>query len=258
MFLKKSLKLLKEKFYPLFFSELVFLFVTFFFLVFAKNKLAVYVLKIQEYSANAATIQQGTDPTQVMQFLEGFQSVTSKAIGFAYLIIPLGLAIIWLATQAWFWYSLQKEKIKHTKKYLSISILGQLSILVILYLALLFIPLEFSVFDTTDVAILKTIIGMILFFFMFIFLSSLEKQSVKAIMQETFQKVKKSYKVILLFILFCVVLFGLGFLFFSLFTTYMTGTTVLFSIVPMVLYLIIIMLVFIWLKVIFFIKMQEV
>src|SRR3989344_4181430 len=102
--IKKSLNLLKEKFYPLFFSELVFLFATFFFLVFAKNKLAVYILKIQEFSANAAAIQQGADQAQLIQFLEGFEQVTSQAMNFAYIIVPLILAIIWLATQTWFWY----------------------------------------------------------------------------------------------------------------------------------------------------------
>lgn len=257
MFIKKSTNLLKEKFYPLFFSELIFLFATFFFLVFAKNKLAVYILKIQEYSANAAAIQQGAEQAQLIPFLEGFQSVTNKAIWFAYIIIPLVLVIIWLTTQTWFWHTLQKQKIKNTKKYFLISIIGQISILLLFYLEILFIPLQFSIFDSTDVAIFKTIIGIILFFIMFLFLSSLEKQSVKAILKELLHKMKRSYKVLLLFVLLCVVFSGLAFLFFSLFTTYMTGTIVLFSVAPMVLYIIVMMVLFIWLKVIFYIKVNE-
>jgi len=258
MLLKKSLNLLKEKFYPLFFSELVFLFVTFFFLVFAKNKLAVYILQIQDFSAKAAALQQGTDQMQVLQFLEGFEQVTSHATTFAYIVIPLVLGIIWLGTQTWFWYILQKQKIKHTKKYLMMSIGGQIVLLLLLYLELLFIPLQFSVFDTVDVAILKTIIGSILFFILFVFLSGLNNQSAKTSMQETLQKLKRSHKFVLPFILLCAVFFSLAFLFFTLFTTYMTGNIVLFSTVPMVLYLIVMMMVFIWLKLVFFVKAQEV
>src|SRR3989344_8944412 len=121
-FIVKSLKVLKENFYTLFIIELVFLFANFFFLVFAKNKLAMYILQIQDFSAKAAALQQGADQTQLLQFLEGFEQVTSQAMSFAYILMPLVLGIIWLGTQTWFWYLLQKQKIKNVKKYLMISI----------------------------------------------------------------------------------------------------------------------------------------
>lgn len=258
MFLKKSLKLLKEKFYPLFFSELIFLFATFFFLVFAKNKLAGYVLTIQQFSANAATIQQGADQVQLMRFLEGFQTVTNNALFFAYILIPLVLAVIWIATQTWFWYALKAQKIKHTKAFLLKAILLQVVVLLIIYGVIIGIPQTFSIFDTIDVAILKGLLTLIICFVLFIALAALENQKKFTVVKEILQKVKRSHKVIIPFVLLFIVFLGLSFLFFSLFTTYMTGTTVLFSTVPMVLYLILIMLVFIWLKVISYIKVQEI
>ena len=256
--IKKSLKLLKEKFYPLFFSELVFLFATFFFLVFAKNKLATYVLKIQEYSANAATIQQGADQVQLMQFLEGFQAVTSNAIVFAYILIPLVLAVIWIATQSWFWYALKSPKIKHTKAFFLKAILMQVVVLLVIYGVIVSIPQSFSLFDTIDVAILKGLLTLILGFVLFIVLATLENQKKFTVLKEILQTVKRSHKVVIPFILLFVVFLGLSFLFFSLFTTYMAGQVVIVTIIPLTLYLIIMMLLFMWLKVIFYNKIQEI
>ncbi len=307
---------MKNNFYGLFFSELVFLFATFFFMVFAKNKLAGYILKVQGFSAQAAAMQQGADQAQLTQFLNSFQSVAGNAILFAYVIIPLIIVVIWILTQTGFWYALKQRTIKRWQNFCWKALAGHVIVFAIMYAILFSIPVEFSIFDSTDTSIMKGSIGVLLLFFLMTFLAVLENDSFTKTMVKSwklFIKIMCFLIFLILFLFICNFLISifyyprniigfvllyvlnmavllyirsrlvkarktfvnlfdidliwmhylgiflvLAYLFLTLFTTYMEGTIVLFSTVPMALYLMVMMIVGIWLKLMFYNKIQEV
>ncbi|MBI1972844.1 hypothetical protein HYS50_02465 [Candidatus Woesearchaeota archaeon] len=256
MFLKKSLTILKEKFYGIFLIELIFLFSTFFFLVFAKNKLATYVMQLQALSTQAAALQQGTDQAQLAVFLDNFQGMANNAVIFANIIIPVVIMGIWAITQTGFWFVLKQQKVKRWKAFFGKALAGHAIIFVIVYALLFFIPVQFSMFDTMDTSIMKWIVGVILLLLLMTFLAVLEDQPFAKAIKITGQKLKKTHSFLLPFFLFIVVFLVLVYLFLTLFTTYMEGAVIIASIIPLTLYLLVVMLLTIWLKIIFFIKVQ--
>ncbi len=257
MFLKRSLHILKEKFYGLFFIELIFLFATFFFLVFAKNKLATYVVQLQALSTQAAVLQQGTDQAQLALFLENFQSMANNAVFFIHVVIPVIIMGVWAITQTGFWYLMKQQEVKQWKAFLCKALSWHVIIFVLIYTLLFFIPLQFSVFDVVDTSIMKGTLVVILLLLLMTFLSVLENQPFWKAIQTTRQKLKRVHIFLLPFFLFVVVFLVITYLFLTLFTTYMEGVVIVISTIPLTLYLLTVMVLTIWLKIIFSINVQE-
>ncbi len=257
MFLKKSLRLLKEKIYVLLLAELAFFFLTFFFTVFARNKLAAYIAQLQGFANNAAGIPQGASQAQVAQFLDQFQSLTNEAMFFIYVIIPLVLFIIWCATQSIVWKTVKEKTIKSFKsffwKFCVISAIALVFILLILM-----IPITFSIFDEIDTLILKGVLLFVLFFVTHAALTRLGNESFLTTLKHTGKMLKRPHRIILPFIIYLVVLCLVLYLLSSLFVTYTKGIDFLLPLTPLTLYLIVGIVLLIWTKIVFQIKVDEV
>ncbi len=257
MFLKKSLKLLKEKIYTLFLAELAFFFLTFFFTVFARNKLARYITQLQAFSTQAAAIPQGASQAQVVQFLDWGQTLTNQAMFFIYIIIPLVLLIIWCATQSVIWSTVKEKPIKSFKSFfwkfcvISVIALG-------ITFVILAIPTTFSVFDEIDTTILKGLLLVIVCFVTHAAIAHLGNEPFLATLKHTGYMLKKSHRIVLPFLLYMVVVGGAFYLLSALFVTYTKGIAFLLPLVPLTLYLIVCIMLLIWTKIIFQIKVDEV
>lgn len=205
---KESFKLYKEKFFTLAFAQLALFFSSLFFLIFVKGRLADYLAKIQSFEPvlqQVLTALDATDPVSIAQsttIVESLNQVTSQAVLFATVIVPIILIGTWCLFQALYWGNIKKHGIKSIKFYL--LKLGIPSA-VILFFILKFVALPSDIvefFNTFDKSMLKILISaFITLYILTIYYAVLGNQSFNEAVKKTFSlAIKKFYKFIPLYI----------------------------------------------------------
>lgn len=257
-FLKKSLIMLKEKLYKLFLLEAIFLSSSFFFLVFAKEKLTQYMIIIQDFIARGTVLPKDTPKQEVLDFLNSLQGVTTKAM-LLFFSIPLILFILWCVTQSLFWKSLKGEGIKSFKPFFWKLTGMSLLMGIVLSILIMTIPSDLDIFADSNIIILITAIVLLLLTMLTTFFAVLENEKLIQTLKKTFKLLtKKIHKIMLFLACYAIITFILIFLFFTLFVTYTFKKVFFLPSIQLILYLVVCLVVAIWIKIILQIKVDEV
>jgi len=208
--LKQSWKKYKEKFAVLAVAQLALFFSSLFFLIFVKGKLSDYLQKIKEFqpiieeTLNTINVADPASIANSTTLIDSLNALTSEALLFATIIVPIILLLIWISFQALFWSNIKTKKIKSIKHYLiklavpSILVIGTVN-----YLGLL-TPENLQNFYTEgfqlSVSKLLTTIFFALYF-LTVYYATLDNQKITHAIKRTFKlSIMKFYKFIPLYI----------------------------------------------------------
>ncbi len=198
---KKSFEEYKKNFFTLAFAQLALFFSSLFFLIYVKDKLTEYLIKIQEFQPQLQQVLNTVDvndPATIdssLTVIQALNQVSNEATLFAYILAPLILLVIWSLFQGLFWKTIKKCKIKNNLKYF--INLAVPSALVVFLISQLAFPREITdFFNTFDDSILKILIFAFFgFYLLTIYYAVLDNQKLHEALNKTFKiAIKRVYK----------------------------------------------------------------
>jgi|TARA_B100000315_G_scaffold94545_1_gene86917 hypothetical protein len=209
--LNKSLNLFKKKLFYFIFIDGLFFISLFILLNYSRNKIQSYLKLIQQYIPQLDVVQSLLRESTTLEnleqsnlLLEKISSVMNEALFFGYLIIPLSIFILWVVFQG-LSYKLISEnnfsKILDYKFFMKFLILTLpffiiLTFAIFQFLAMFsdLIPYYGGIFNPTFMLFVITLGPLILFYFLFIFYSLLNNNSLLKTLKKGFLiAIKKIY-----------------------------------------------------------------
>ena len=230
MLFKKSFLILKKKFASLFLLELAFVFSLLFFLVFVKDKISGYLALIRGLTPQLAVLQKAAETNiadaTALVALSDFQSVTSGALNFAYVVVPLVLFVLWCVFQSSLWFCLKNESLKSFGSFFKKFVVVSLILFGLLYVVLKSIlkdVLSSGALDTSFAQIV--LLSFVFFYFSLVAFACLSKDPLKKFFKRfLFISFKRVFSVLLpIFLFFSLVFVGFVFLFGPLFLQFWVG-----------------------------------
>ena len=209
--LNKSLNLFKKKLFYFIFIDGLFFISLFILLNYSRNKIQSYLKLIQQYIPQLDVVQSLLRESTTLEnleqsnlLLEKISSVMNEALFFGYLIIPLSIFILWVVFQG-LSYKLISEnnfsKILDYKFFMKFLILTLpffiiLTFAIFQFLAMFsdLIPYYGGISNPTFMLFVITLGPLILFYFLFIFYSLLNNNSLLKTLKKGFLiAIKKIY-----------------------------------------------------------------
>ena len=112
-------KIFKEKFLCFLFYDILFFIFSFIFFVFIRLKLYSYQLQLDEFGSQLGTFTaENLDPLILQQVLDQVNAIANRALWFIYLVIHIGIFLIWVIFQGSSWQLFSGKK-RSDFKYLT-------------------------------------------------------------------------------------------------------------------------------------------
>ncbi|MCX6711944.1 MAG: hypothetical protein NT139_02825 [Candidatus Woesearchaeota archaeon] len=218
----KTFKEYKKKFLLFLLADGLFFGLLFYFLIFVKNKLKNYLLVLQSYGSELGTIEnlQQKDIVASMKLdtiLRTMESITSNALFFIYILIPIVLFLLWWIFQGINFklvYENKVKKILDLKYFFRFGFISILFFIVFTFIFLGFFNIIYSFFQGESMSLLSykflfyLISSLLLGYYFFVVYSLTNKYKIKDLVKKSFKiALKKFYILFPLFLLLSIILF---------------------------------------------------
>ncbi|GEM_PF-944853 len=206
--LQQSVKTFRKNVLSLWLSQLVLFFTSLFFLLFSKGKLGGYLQQMNALQPQLTTALQtadATDPASIAYssaVVGALDQITGNALLFGTVVVPLGLLVIWVLCQGWFWGSIKEKAIANKGKYLALLAIPSV-IIVGITANTLIIPKDITSFFNTfyDSTTRIVITTFIVLYFLTMLYAVLGNQSLQDALRRTCKLAfKKAYIFVPLFV----------------------------------------------------------
>ena len=201
--LNQSLDLFKKKFFYFILVDSLFFILLFISLNFSRNRIQGYLSSIQQYIPQLNEVQKLLQESTVVGnleqsniLLENINSVMNEALFFGYFIMPLIIFVLWITFQGLSYKLISEDnlnKILDYKYFIKFSILTLpffilLTLAIFQFLAMFsdLIPYYGGIFKPTIMLFIITLGPIILFYFLLIFYSLLNKNSLLKTLKKGF------------------------------------------------------------------------